>query len=196
MYRCTSRRVAYHRPKTPAPKNGWLLGDLARLTELPETTVRYYLQRHVIEPIEIRGTATRYDRHNLLRLLGVMRLKVEEESTLAEKKRKLDGMGPADLERWLCSGSLPHAAAAALGIESMLVVHPQRSVPAPGFETSASLPSTLLTTTPSAHELERAAAERWERIALLPGLDLLVRADARESARLVAQHIYEVYSVK
>ena len=54
-YRSAGRRVAYHRPKTPAPKNGWLLGELARLTELPETTIRYYLQLRIIEPIEIRG---------------------------------------------------------------------------------------------------------------------------------------------
>jgi len=48
----------------------------------------------------------------------------------------------------------------------------------------------------SSYEFERAAAERWERIALLPGLDLIVRADAREPARLVAQRICEVYSVR
>lgn len=134
-YRWIRRRVGYHRPKTPAPKNGWLLGELARLTELPETTVRYYLLRRVIEPIEVRGTATRYERYNLLRLLGILRLKVEEHSTLEEKKRKLAAMGQQELER-------------------------------------------------------------WERIALLPGLELLVRADAREPARLVAQRICEEYSVK
>jgi hypothetical protein len=57
-------------PKTPAPKNGWFLSELARLTELPATTVRYYLQLRVIEPIEIRGTAIRFDRHNFLRSLS------------------------------------------------------------------------------------------------------------------------------
>jgi DNA-binding transcriptional MerR regulator len=188
--------VAYHRPKTPAPKNGWLLGELARLTELPETTVRYYLQRRVIEPIEIRGTATRYDRHNFLRLLGVMRLKVEEDSTIAEKKRKLDAMGQEQLERWLCNASLPHAAAAALGLDSVLAAQPPRSLAATGFESSANAHSTMLTTTQSSNELERAAVERWEHIALLPGLDLIVRADAREPARLVARQICEVYSMK
>jgi DNA-binding transcriptional MerR regulator len=195
-YRCTGRRLAYHRPKTPAPKNGWLLSELAQLTELPETTVRYYLQRRFIEPIEIRGTASRYDRRGFLRVLGIMRLKGEADSTLAEKKRKLDAMGQEELERWLCSGPLPPAAAAALGLESVLSAQPQRSTSVPGFASSANAYSTVLTTTQSAQELERAAAERWERIALLPGLDLIVRANAREPARLVAQRICEVYSVK
>ena len=195
-YHCTGRRLAYHRPKTPAPKNGWLLSELARLTELPETTVRYYLQRRFIEPIEIRGTATRYDRGSFLRVLGIMRLKVEEDSTLAEKKRKLNAMGPEELERWLCSGSLPHAAAAALGLQSVLAAHPRQLTTAAGFGSSASVHSTVLTTTQSAHALEPAAVEPWESIALLPGLDLIVRGDAREPARLVARRICEVYSVK
>jgi len=143
-YRCTGRRLAYHRPKTPAPKNGWLLSELAQLTELPETTVRYYLQRRFIKPIEIRGTVTRYDRHSFLRVLGIMRLKGEEDSTLAEQKRKLDAMDQQELERWLCSGSLPAAAAAALGLVSVLAVQPQRTTVAPGFESSASVNSTVL----------------------------------------------------
>ena len=78
----------------------------------------------------------------------------------------------------------------------MLAVQSQRSTVAPGFESSTSVNSIVLTTAQSAYELERAAAERWERIALLPGLDLIVRADAKEPARLVAQRICEAYSVK
>ena len=195
-YHSTGRRLAYHRPKTPAPKNGWLLSELARLTELPETTIRYYLQLRIIEPIEIRGTATRYGRRCLLRVLGILRLKSEEDSTIAEKKRKLDAMGPEQLERWLCSGSLPHAAAVALGLDSVLAAPPPLALDAPASESSATAHSAVLTPTPPARECERAAAECWERIELLPGLDLVVRADAREPARLIARQICEVYSMK
>ena len=195
-YRSAGRRVAYHRPKTPAPKNGWLLGELARLTELPETTIRYYLQLRIIEPIEIRGTVTRYGRRCLLRVLGIMRLKGEEDSTIAEKKRKLDAMGQAQLERWLCSGSLPHAAAVALGFDSVLAAPPLLALAAPAVESSATAHSAVLTPTPPARECARTGAECWERIELLPGLDLVVRADAREPARLIARQICEVYSMK
>ena len=45
----------------------------------------YYLQLRIIEPLEIRGTATRYGRDSLLRVLGIMRLKGVEDSTIAEK---------------------------------------------------------------------------------------------------------------
>jgi len=192
-YRSAGRRVAYHRPKTPAPKNGWLLGELARLTELPETTIRYYLQLRIVEPIEIRGTVTRYGRRCLLRVLGILRLKGEEDSTIAEKKRKLDAMGQEQLERWLCSGSLPHAAAVALGFDSVRAAPPPLGLAAPAVESrSATAHSAVLTPTPPAREYKRAAAECWERIELLPGLDLVVRADAREPARLIARQICDV----
>ena len=123
-----------------------------------------------------------------------MRLKVEEDSTIAEKKRKLDAMGQEQLERWLCGSSLPHAAAVALGFEAVL--QPPRLVAAPALESSANAYSTPASATQVSNEFERAAVERWERIELLPGLDLIVRADAREPARLVAQQIREVYSMK
>lgn len=90
---------------------------LAQLSGLRETTVRYYMHQRIIHRIELRGTATRYDRRDLLRLLGIMRLRREEESTLAEKKRKLDAMSTEVLERWLGSDVLPPGAAAALGFQ-------------------------------------------------------------------------------
>jgi hypothetical protein len=84
------RYQRYRRPKTPAPKNGWVRSELARLTGLHESTVHYYINRHFIRPIERRGTASRYARRDLMCLLGLMRLKTEGEATLAQNKRKLD----------------------------------------------------------------------------------------------------------
>jgi hypothetical protein len=40
------------------------------------------------------------------------------------------------------------------------------------------------------------AGESWQRIALLPGLELLLRADAKEAARSAAQRICEEYVVR
>jgi hypothetical protein len=36
-----ARDLGHRRPKTPAPKTRWLLGELAELAGLPATTVRY-----------------------------------------------------------------------------------------------------------------------------------------------------------
>src|SRR5512140_873926 len=81
------------RPKTKAPTAGWLLTELAELTGLSATTIRYYVRKHLIRPLELRGTITRYGRRQLMLLLGMARLKSDDESTLTEKKRKLEALG-------------------------------------------------------------------------------------------------------
>jgi DNA-binding transcriptional MerR regulator len=166
------------RPKTPAPKNGWLLGELAQLTGLSETTVRYYVQQKLLRPIERRGTATRYDRRELLRLVAFLRLRVDGKLTLEEKKRNLDSMGDEAVERWLREGPVPAAAAKALGFEA--------APPAASNGASLAVPQLGLQGVPT---------EGWQRITLLPGLELHVRSDAKGAARLAAQRICEEYVV-
>jgi DNA-binding transcriptional MerR regulator len=45
------------------------LGELAELAGLSVTTVRYYVKQRLLRPAEFRGTLTRYQRPELLRLL-------------------------------------------------------------------------------------------------------------------------------
>lgn len=179
-YAWTKARARYNRrrPKTPAPTNGWLLAELAQLTELTETTIRYYVQQRLIRPIERRGTATRYERGELLRLLGLTRLKHEGKSTLAQKKRKLESMGDDQMEAWLRSGPVPPRAAAALG-----------------FNTPTTPNATPTTSNNGATELGQTGVEHWQRIALLPGLELMLRADAKVPARTAAQQILDAFVV-
>ena len=133
-----------------------------------------------MKPTELRGTLTRYERPELLRLLGIVRLKSEGKSTLAEKQRRLDSMATGELEAWLSSGPLAPAAAAALGL--------QRPT------SSAAAARTPLPATPqNSVELAKAPGEFWQRIALLPGLELLLRADAPPAARSAAQRICDEY---
>jgi DNA-binding transcriptional MerR regulator len=178
-----ARDRGHHRPKTPAPKTGWLLAELAALTGLPVTTLRYYVQQGLLRPAEFRGTLTRYQRPELLRLLGIVRLKSEGKSTLAEKRSRLDSMSSGDLEKWLGSGPLAPAAAAALGLAAA------SPTPASNSATLAALPRTSI-------DLGRATNEVWQRIALLPGLELHVRADAPQAALAAAQRICDEYVVK
>ncbi len=144
------------------------------------------MHRRIIRPIQVRGTATRYDWRSLERLLGVMRLKIEEPATtLADKQRKLDAMSDAELDQWVRTGSLPPAAAAALGFESVPVVDVADAITDanPHDETAMGCPPVLGTV----------AAEQWQRVVLLPGLELMVRADAKEPARITAQRICQEY---
>ena len=178
-----ARDRRHRRPKTPAPISGWLLAEVAELTGLSLTTLRYYLQQRILRPIELRGTSTRYQRTDLLRLLGIIRLKLEGKSTLAEKQRRLDSMSVGQLEEWLSSGPIVPAAAAALGLQA------SAQTVATGSAAMPAMPKTSM-------DLGRAPNEFWQRITLLPGLELFLRADAPEAARSAAQRICDEYVVK
>jgi|GEM_PF-1113316 len=194
----TRARSKHARPKTPAPKHGWLLSELAQLTGLAQSRVRYYVRRQVIHPIELRGTATRYDRRNFLRLLGLMRLKTEEDSKLTEKLRRLAAMTNQQLEHWLCSGPLPEAAAAALGLQPVAgrQAVTQSVDPLPGLDAGSPAGPTSATPAGGAFERGRVPIEHWHRIALLPGLELMLRVDANEATHFAAREIREQYASK
>jgi DNA-binding transcriptional MerR regulator len=181
-YRESRQRAAFRRrrPKAPAPKHGWLISELAELSEVPFSTVRYYVQLRLLRPIERRGTATRYDRNQFLLLLGLLRLKSDEKSTLAEKKKRLDAMGNEKLESWLRSAPLPVKAAQALGL-------------APDVSVGSAGPGTAAQAAESGFGRTNASVEHLQRITLIPGLDLMLRADAKEAARILAQRIVAEY---
>lgn len=158
------------RPKTPAPKNGWRITELAQLSQVSVRRLRHYVELDLLEPLEVRGTATRYPRRALLRLFATLRLRSESRFGLAEIKRRLDALGDNELAAWLRSGPLPPAAAAAIGLEP----------PAPAAVSDNALPPRVNRTT-------------WQRIALLPGLELMVDAQASPAVRRAAQSICAEY---
>ena len=75
--RLTAKRT---RPALPGPTDGWVIAELARIARVPLRTLRYYVQLNLLAPSEFRGTATRYQRRELLRLFGILRLKSEARS--------------------------------------------------------------------------------------------------------------------
>ncbi len=77
-YRVTRLRQTRSRPKTPAPKTGWVISELSKLSEVPVRRIRYYVEHALIRPLEIRGTATRYQRSELLRLLAIPHIRTEK----------------------------------------------------------------------------------------------------------------------
>ena len=95
------------RPRTPAPTTGWLIGELAQMTQTTVRTLRNYVATGLITPLELRGTSTRYARRELLRLLALLRARKETKLTLAAIKQKLDAFAEEDLEAWLRNGPLP-----------------------------------------------------------------------------------------
>lgn len=163
------------RPRTPAPTAGWLIRELAEMTQTTVRTLRNYVTAGLLTPLELRGTSTRYARRELLRLLAVLRARKETKLTLGAIKQKLDAFAENDLEAWLRKGPLPPLAAAALGIS-----------PEPPSRTEHNPERPL--------ERWSAQVQTWQRIELLPGLTLMLApnpspAVASAAAAICAQYL-------
>lgn len=184
-YLVTRLRQKRSRPKTPAPKTGWVISELSKLTELPVRRIRYYVEHELIRPLEIRGTATRYQRSELLRLLAIPHLRTEKTWKLEVLKRELERLGEAELERIVVANPLSAAAAAALGVNPPNLLSTTRTQ-------VGNVPWTA--TRDSSNSIETfsgpaATVEIWHHLALLPGLKLLVSSKASSAVRSVAKKI-------
>jgi DNA-binding transcriptional MerR regulator len=182
--RHTRARAKRRRPTTPAPKTGWLIAELAALSETPIRTLRYYVEQRLLRPSEFRGTATRYQRSELLRLFAILSLRSETKLSLSQIRAQLDAASDPQLEAWLLTRPLPPTVAALLGKGAPDATTAQRMTGA----TSASAASE--------GALEHSLVETWQRLRLAPGLELLLRSDASPEVRGAAQRICADYLAK
>jgi DNA-binding transcriptional MerR regulator len=143
------------------------------MTEVSVRTLRNYVAKRLLTPTEFRGTATRYQRRGLLRLLLLLRARKETKLTLAAIKRELDRLSECELEARLHTGPLPAAAAAALGI------------PSPPAARTSDVEQPL--------ERWTARLETWQRVQLLPGLELLLGPNPSLAAARAAHMICSQY---
>lgn len=175
----TRARAKRTRPKTPAPTEGFLIHDLARLTAVPVRMLRGYLERGLFRHSEFRGTLTRYPRRQVLRLVAALQLKAQTRATWQNIKRKLDTASEPDLERWLAQQVLEPAVADALG---MKLVTPSVAANAAGARSNLEL---IVSASSEGGEIERFGAD-GERVVILPGLELSLSATATPSVRTAA----------
>jgi DNA-binding transcriptional MerR regulator len=171
-YRDTRARDRLHRrPKTPAPTDGFLIHDVARLTGISVRTLRDYVRRGLLRHSQLRGTLTRYPRREVMRLFAALRLKAKTKATWARIRRQLDTSSEGDIDALLAEQELPPGVAGALG----LVKVPNDSANA-GRATAAPTERT---------------GECWHRIVVLPGLELFVRATASPLVKEAAARLQE-----
>jgi hypothetical protein len=127
--------------------------------------------------LEFRGTATRYARREVLRLLKALELKARSRTRvlLSGIKRELDSMSDAQLEEWVSTTQgLSPELAAALGVTTKRPAPPASAGGEPGV-------------------MEGVALETLHRVQLLPGLELLLSASASPAVQRVAQRLYAEY---
>jgi DNA-binding transcriptional MerR regulator len=164
-------RAKRPRPKTPAPRDGFLIADVARLTDVPVRTLRDYVRRGLLCYSEARGRITRYPRVEVRRLLVALRLRAQKRAPWAAIKAELRAFDDARLEAWLAAQQLAPAVAAELGIVSV-----------------ENVGATSLDSQPDA---STGGGERWQRTELLPGLELFLRDGASPAVRNAARRIVE-----
>ena len=152
------------------------IDDLAREAEVSPRTIRYYVQRGLLPAPAFHGKDTTYERGHLLRLQVIKKLQ-QSHMPLEEIQARITAAGAAELERMLSqSGAGASAKPAPRGRGG-----PYR---APGER------DPLPVHTPSSAK----QPERWERIHVMPGLEVHVRSDAGPEARRAAREIQSQYS--
>lgn len=138
--------------------------DLIQATGVTERTVRFYVARGVLPRPEGRGTGPIYTEEHLLRLRAVRHLRAQRVS-LDDIVARLAGLSREQLTR-LVAPSPP---------------------PSPATSTTSAGPLA------ATGEARGYTAERWERVPLLPGLELHVRGDAGPLVHRLAAEIHARY---
>jgi DNA-binding transcriptional MerR regulator len=148
------------------------IDELAREGQVSPRTIRYYVQRGLLPAPAFHGKDTTYDRGHLLRLQVIKKLQ-EGHLPLDEIQAKIGAASEKELERILADGSASPPPKNA--------THRGGSYRNPSPEE------------PPSKEAAAEARERWERIHLMPGLELHVRSDAGADARRAALEIQSQY---
>jgi DNA-binding transcriptional MerR regulator len=179
------------RPKTPAPTTGWVISELSQITGMSVRRLRDYVARDLITPLERRGTATRYQREQLVRLVAIKRLRAEEELDLAEIKRRIDGMGERELEAWIWTAPLPEAVLTALGAAT-------GGASPDSIDGAAGVSAAQVVAGAASNHAEwprtgNSAQTTWHHVELLPGLVLQVSANASPAVKNAAKRICDEY---
>jgi DNA-binding transcriptional MerR regulator len=141
--------------------------DLMKATGLTRRVIRFYVHRELLPPADGRGTGPVYDEEHLIRLRAVRRLRAERLN-VAQIKARLAKLSPAEIAQL---GAVPGAVGGPGG-------GPADAAGLSGPSTTGHFPG----------------AERWERIVLLPGMELHVRADAGPLVQRTAEEIRSRYS--
>lgn len=171
------------------------LTALADRAGVSQRTVRYYIQQGLLPSPETRGPGAHYSARHLDRL-RLIRWLQREHLPLAEIRRRLETIGPADIRKLLKREREKPGTDAKDYIRKVLAAGQRRIEGPPRGLVADPLPLTLrLQELPRLEEALRAAEppatkpparSQWDRIALTPDVELHVRRPlSREQNRQV-----------
>jgi DNA-binding transcriptional MerR regulator len=160
-------------PLAPAPDATFSIREAARAAGTTVRSIRYYVERKVVPPPEFKSVHTRYDCAFLVRLRAVTQLR-KKNLRIDAIRKQIDAASPDELLR-IAGYAMPPPAAA-----------PPPAGPAPSTVLPAGFvgPYRAGTTYPS---------ERWEHLAICPGVMLLVKSEADAEAWRVGREIVALF---
>lgn len=165
----------------PAPRHS--IRKLAELTGTNLRTLRRWVHTGAVSSTDFRGPATSYGARHVDEARAVKRL-LGENLSLEAIRARLTPMSDDELARFI----RPEPGADVLSPAASDASAPD--APA-ATATPTAVPPEPTPTDPEA----TLAVERWEHVALLPGLQLLVRSDGGALVRRIAEEILERYAV-
>ncbi len=158
--------MAVRGSKQAQDTTGWLIKEVADLTDVPSRTIRSFVERRLLMQPTFFGTMTRYSRDFVVRVLVIKALRAQRLRA-EEFKRAYTSMSAADMEA-LAGRVASEAASRALGLATQPVVPAAAAEREPWQDASN-------------------AGAWWFHVKLLPGLELSVGKDASPLARRLAR---------
>ena len=192
------RRPAPRAPATPAPP--YTLAEVAAAAGVAPRTVRFWAKQNLLGSAEFRGPATRYTRSYLLQTCAVAALREQGSSYRQIGQRIYKAYKDNRLEDFEALGAAKAAAFDAArsgpptpGAPPNAATNMPANMPA---NLPANLPADASPPPPFTAPPEPAyPAERWERVVLMPGLELHVNPSGGPLLRRVAQQIYACFGL-
>lgn len=145
---------------------------LEKKTGFDARTIRRYAERGLIPRPDNAGKSTRYTHEHVVRLLAIRKL-YETTARLSVIEAELAKRSFSELEAFV--GLAPPVNA---------------SEPAPREDAPA---KSVAAAVPTASTVPASKGERWVKLPLLPGLELMMRDDATDLVRRIAREIEERY---
>lgn len=165
----------------------YTLGELVHAAGITVRTARYYLERRVLPAPVMRGMHTTYTDEHLLWLKAIRRLRTVERLQLDAIRKRLSTSSVEEIRALVEAPSVERS-----GVPTMAI--PPAEGSAPATQANPDLSAGVTTRTPG--EQVGSGGQMWERIELLPGLELHVKKASGALVLRLSQEIRERYGLE
>lgn len=179
-------------PSPPSPP--YTSRKLAKLVGVEHRTLLRWIAADLLSPTPFHGPKTSYGARHLEEARAIVRLRVDN-LTYAAIARRLRGLSDEDLARLSQHGERPAALAPPPTAPEPPPVSPTGPAAPPGPPASPERNADPATERPS-EAPEPGPSDPWERVVLLPGLELFVRLGAGPLVQRLAAEIQAHYGVR